>query len=157
MKMEGLNTWLTLIANVGVLAGIVFLAVELQQNTSMMRAQTRDSITEKTLIATAPWSNSSYAADIMWRGSNGEIASSSGPDWVTYQALVSNIFRINENEFYQHEQGLFDEAEFQGRLNIMARNMARVGFRTVWQRHRDDYSEKFREQMDLIAQNAEKR
>ena len=45
--MNKLNERLTLIANLSVVAGIVFLALELQQNTQAIQAQTRDSITEK--------------------------------------------------------------------------------------------------------------
>ena len=33
MNKDSLNTWLTLAANIGVLIGIIFLAVEIQQNT----------------------------------------------------------------------------------------------------------------------------
>lgn len=36
--MDRLNQWLTLVANLAVVAGIVFLAVETDQNTQMMRA-----------------------------------------------------------------------------------------------------------------------
>ena len=45
--MNKLNERLTLIANLSVVLGIVFLAVELQQNTQAIQAQTRDSLTEK--------------------------------------------------------------------------------------------------------------
>jgi hypothetical protein len=38
--MDRLNQWLTLLANFGVLIGIIFLVVEIQQNTTMMRATT---------------------------------------------------------------------------------------------------------------------
>ena len=37
--MEKLNQWLTLAANLGVLAGLVFLALEIQQNTSAINRQ----------------------------------------------------------------------------------------------------------------------
>ena len=45
--MNKLNERLTLIANLSVVVGIIFLAVGLQQNTQAIQAQTRDSITEK--------------------------------------------------------------------------------------------------------------
>ena len=45
--MNKLNERLTLIANISVVLGIIFLAFELQQNTQAIQAQTRDSITEK--------------------------------------------------------------------------------------------------------------
>lgn len=35
MKIENLNNWLSLLANFGVLAGIIFLAIEIQQNTEI--------------------------------------------------------------------------------------------------------------------------
>jgi hypothetical protein len=37
MKLDKLNQWLTLAANIGVLAGIVFLAVEIRQNDATLR------------------------------------------------------------------------------------------------------------------------
>ena len=46
-SMNKLNERLTLIANISVVLGIIFLAFELQQNTQAIQAQTRDSLTEK--------------------------------------------------------------------------------------------------------------
>lgn len=39
MKAEALNRWLTLGANIGVLAGLLLLVAELNQNSTLMRAQ----------------------------------------------------------------------------------------------------------------------
>ena len=41
MKIKKLNDWLTLLANVGVIAGILFLGYELRQNNELMRAEAR--------------------------------------------------------------------------------------------------------------------
>lgn len=41
MNVDQLNRWLTLLANVGVIAGIVFLGAELQQNNDLLTAQAR--------------------------------------------------------------------------------------------------------------------
>ncbi len=38
MNMGKMNSWLTLTANIGVLAGILFLAIELRQNSDIARA-----------------------------------------------------------------------------------------------------------------------
>ena len=69
--MNKLNERLTLIANLSVVAGIIFLAVELQQNTQAIQAQTRDSITEKQMS----WLESLYtnpgATEILVRGDSG--------------------------------------------------------------------------------------
>lgn len=39
MPLDKLNTWLTLATNAAVLLGIVFLAIEIQQNTAAIRSQ----------------------------------------------------------------------------------------------------------------------
>lgn len=41
MNFDQLNRWLTLVANIGVIAGIVFLAYELRQNNELMAAEYR--------------------------------------------------------------------------------------------------------------------
>lgn len=38
MKPESINHWVTLVANIGVIAGIVFLVLEIQQNTAVTRS-----------------------------------------------------------------------------------------------------------------------
>ncbi len=44
MSLDKVNRWLTLLANVGVLAGIVFLALEMRHSSNAINAQTYDSI-----------------------------------------------------------------------------------------------------------------
>ena len=46
MKAKRINDWLTLGANIGVLIGIILLLVELNQNSTMMRAQTRFEVSQ---------------------------------------------------------------------------------------------------------------
>ena len=46
MNFDKLNRWVSLIANVGVVAGIFFLAIELQQANLATRISARDSATE---------------------------------------------------------------------------------------------------------------
>ena len=49
MKISAINESVSLIANIGVIASIVFLGLEMQQNTAMMQSQTRNSIVENQL------------------------------------------------------------------------------------------------------------
>ena len=48
MNLDGLNKWLTLVANFGVVAGLIFLGVEIRQNTTALRAA---AIQESTNVA----------------------------------------------------------------------------------------------------------
>ena len=59
MNLDKLNKWLTLAANLGVIAGIVFLAFELQQNNRFLSAQAqynllKDRTEDNTIIMANP-------------------------------------------------------------------------------------------------------
>jgi hypothetical protein len=41
MNIDSVNKWLTLVANFGVIVGIIFLAVEVNQNNQLMEAEAR--------------------------------------------------------------------------------------------------------------------
>ena len=49
MNTDQVNKWLTVGANIAVVAGIVFLALQLNQNSRMVQTQTRNAITESIL------------------------------------------------------------------------------------------------------------
>ena len=49
MNISALNEGVSLIANIGVIGSIIFLGLEMQQNTEMMQSQTRNSIVENQL------------------------------------------------------------------------------------------------------------
>jgi hypothetical protein len=46
MNLDKINQWITLLANVGVLIGIVFLALEMRHSSNAVTAQTQDSIAD---------------------------------------------------------------------------------------------------------------
>ena len=66
--MDRLNSWLTLIANIGVLGGFLFVAYEIQQNTAQLRAEASYSINEAlSSLNSAEYSDQAFA-DVLNRG-----------------------------------------------------------------------------------------
>ena len=53
MKITSLkvNEWLTLIANIAVVCGIVFLAVEIRQNNELRRSESRQALVANDLLS----------------------------------------------------------------------------------------------------------
>ena len=151
MSLDNLNKWLTLLANVGVFAGIIFLAIELQQNTNMMRAQTRGSITENTNSALITIAGDIEAAGLIARAFTGELEPGPNPEWMQFSALAQILFRNAENEYYQFEQGLFEDSEYDTRLETLRFNLRSPGFRQVWAVFREQYSESFRRMIDQMV------
>ena len=155
MNTDILNKWLTLVANIGVVAGIVFLAIELQQNTDMMRAQTRQAISESSNIINTVISNDMEIAQVIAKGIRGDLEQSLTAEWGVFQAFVKIQLTNPENELYQYEQGLFEEDEFRARQQVLRRTMTNPSYRLVWEGSKETYSNGFRESLDRILIEAE--
>ena len=112
MKLSNVNEWLTLTANIGVLAGIIFLAVEIQQNTALSRASAyRDTIQEisdwrENLMADPSLRNcfSQYQQNGYDSIDNTECGG------VFY--LINNIIGTYETAFFDRQYGFIGEAEW---------------------------------------------
>ena len=69
MNRESLTWWLTLLANLGVLGGLVFVGLELRQNTSQLRTEGAHSVTEIVNSLNAGVYSDPSLADLIIRGS----------------------------------------------------------------------------------------
>ncbi len=109
MDTDKLNKWLSLGANIGVVAGIVFLAVELQQNNEILEAQARRDQFEFRSEAGAMLIANPDLAEIVYKARNGDELSPSESfmfDRWTYQ-----IFRAWEWQFNEYLEGTLTEDE----------------------------------------------
>jgi hypothetical protein len=72
MDSDKINRWLTLAANIGVLAGIIFLAMELQQNNEILSAQARrDQLDARSAAGALVIANADLSM-ILFKASNGD-------------------------------------------------------------------------------------
>jgi hypothetical protein len=72
MNLDQLSRWLTLIANVGVIAGILFLAVEIQQNNELLASQARSDREAVRRTAFARYIENPEAVRVMVKSQRGE-------------------------------------------------------------------------------------
>lgn len=75
MTMDKLNTWLTLIANIGVLAGIVFLAIEIRTNTETNRIGIQESFSGNWIEINPLLAGNVDAVTVFEKGLAGEVLS----------------------------------------------------------------------------------
>jgi|TARA_B110000116_G_scaffold27241_1_gene20720 hypothetical protein len=154
MNLDKLNQFLTLLANLGVIAGIVFLAMEVQQNTSMMEAQTRDAMTDKLINWQLSLATDLYTSQTFVTGNAGELLDNSAQE-NSYLMLISSNLRIWENEWYQYSKGLYEEDEFTPRINRWKGIMQGEGdgYRRIWCLRKDSFSTDFQSVIDSWVQD----
>ena len=123
MRISEINEGVSLLANIGVIASIVFLGLEMQQNTEMMQSQTRNSIVEHQLSfyerVVDHKDFAQAAAD--FRLDANAYSEGTAEDFL-YRLWIISQLRMWENEFYQF-QG-HDSDEFEPRTNVWRRQIA---------------------------------
>jgi len=152
MNSDRLARWLTLIANIGVLIGIILLIVELDQNRDMMRSQTRNDISRGIADFLLVGGSDTQVASLRRRAEAGEKLT---PDEdIQYYLMLAANLRIWENIHYQYRHGTFDDSEFDGeratwRIIINGNKY----FPTAWCRTRTYYSTEFSTEIDQLLEN----
>ena len=153
MQKVNISQTVSALANIGVIVGIVFLAVEMRLNTQAIRAQTRDSITEKQMMYLS-WSATSpeLSAAISKARTEGEDALTN-LEAGRYQSWLAAQFREWENSHYHFEQGMFSQGEFDARRVRWTRQLSGSKFTSdLWTDFRMEYAPSFRAEIDKIVQ-----
>ena len=90
MNLDDLNKWSTLITNIGVIAGIVFLGYELNQNNENLEAQVRFNYREARAEGNLQNAHDPFFAEIMVKSQNGEELTQA--EQFQFEAYVRYLF-----------------------------------------------------------------
>jgi hypothetical protein len=117
--LDRLNQWLMLIANLGVIAGFVFLALEIQQNSEAIKAQTYQSRTEAGQELSITIMDSEHFAPLLAKLGSGlfpadpaALAELNPEERIRLTAFQLFLRLTLDNQLYQYEQGFIDEEFF---------------------------------------------
>jgi hypothetical protein len=98
---------LTLLGNIGVVAGIVFLGIEMHQNTNAMIAASRQSV-----VTNAQAELFKVTDDpSLWLFAN-QVAPLSPEEQVRFSAYLGALARAREYSWLQYRDGSIDEAQW---------------------------------------------
>jgi hypothetical protein len=137
---RGFGYCLSIFANLAVVAGIVFLGVEIRQNSEMMKAQIRNDITQN-IFANADRSMRPDVIAAQLRQRNREELLPE--DEIVLDMMVRSGLRSFENSRYQYSIGLFDEAEYRGIVSFFESILDDPFAVKFWNENRDQFSEGF--------------
>lgn len=145
MNLDGLNKWLTLAANLGVLVGIIFLAVEVRHNSQATQAATRSNVSA-TILALLESQRHPLVISALRKSEAGEELNYEEIYMLDNQAHIG--WRHAENVYYQYRSGLFDEREFLADQAAVRASLNDAFRLAHWRANRQWYSEDFRKYVD---------
>jgi hypothetical protein len=135
LKKLDLGQILGIVANLGVLLGILLLIYKLAQNRQMMRAQTRTVIADGLQTFLTAVGSDPQIAPVYVRGSLGDARrfgdALSEAERAQYALLVNAAFSYFENVHYQYRNGLYDESEFNAQREAWRRIFSQQGYAEV--------------------------
>lgn len=152
--MRRFENWANMAASLGVLFGIVFLGLEIRQNTEMMRSQARDSITDKQMMF-SEWVTTEPEMAVAIVSAGRGLDQMEQEHLIMYSYFMAGVWREWENSYYQYQEGLFDATEFEPRMVRWRSQMQAPAARILWAGNRDWYSPGFRARVDEIVASLE--
>ena len=112
-KLQRFRSWAEVTASVAVILTLVFLVVELRDNTQVARS-TRYSDVISELNEFRLHVNSSESLFPVWQAFiAGRVSELSDSDRLRLNGLLLSLFGIYENAYYSHEYGVLGDAEWQ--------------------------------------------
>jgi hypothetical protein len=147
MKNIGLGQIIQILANLGVLAGLVLLAFELDQNRQIMKAQIRHELAQVIVHQRMTMATDEGLTELVARVRSAS-PDLSEIDMDRYVAFVNSRFRYWEDVHYQYRNGLYDESEFDAQTRAWKLFVMNESTKEIWQRTRGNYSPEFANEID---------
>ncbi len=155
MKKIDLGQTIAIFANLGVIASLIFVGVQVQQGATATRSATvlqlKDSWLQLNLASATSIELAEAFRSVETQGWNDADYISKELVAPFYRALIHNW----SNAYYQYQNGTLDEEQWAPHLREAEASIQKSGMREVWSEWGYVYADSFRNLMDdLIAQSA---
>ena len=144
MELDRLNRWLTLAANIGVIASIIFLGYEIRQNTLVAKVEASNSLEENLFAMTSSiWSDPNFAR-VLEIGQTGGIGDLTSTEQLRLQVWYQQVLRGWQNAHFQYVAGTLDEQLCQTQeITLSLIFLADEGLIEYWQSSKSQYTPEF--------------
>lgn len=104
MMSEQINKWLTLVANIGVIFGLILVALELRQNSELMRVQIHQARADSAMASNEQSFNSDYIPPILVKVQQGDDLSPE--ESIRFTDYFRAMNRNQDNVLSQYDAGM---------------------------------------------------
>ena len=125
MKRVSLDTWIQLSGMIGLLGGLIFVGLEMQQNQRIALAAQQTARVELF---------SNMVNSLTESGVNYRTLSTTEDEFDPQRNVAHQLLWIFEKDYLQYSLGLMDEGIWQSKLRVMLGNFSRCGNEVFLQR-----------------------
>ena len=136
-----------ILAAIGVIVSLIFVGLELRNNTEATESATREAVNQKDLNYLSLRLDSSVLATATAKFDSGEELSPLEISQLVHQEFVN--FIIFEHSYYQYRKGVLEDSEWERHRNFVQTQIQNYPFsRTMWERRRSAFTPEFQ---DLVG------
>lgn len=154
MSLETINSIAQIVAAIGVIASLFYLALQIRQNTRSQRSVVVDSLTSSLITLVSPQSTDPVLT---------RAFASAAEDWygapeadrLRALAVLFPLFKLFENAWFQKRQGTLDPQQWEGWDVYVRMYYHRPGVQTWWQLRRGAFAHGFRDYVEATQPIAE--
>jgi len=147
----GLGQSITILANVGVLIGILLLVYELYQNRLMMQSQARSDVSDTLVEILFQMAMDPEITEINRKARAGEELTQLEAE--QFEGVQRALWRYREDVSYQYRNGLFDEREYLAQREVWRVNLnSNERMRSIWCTRIDRSSPEFVAEMNELLE-----
>ncbi len=144
MTLEDLGNIGEFVAAIAVVISLIYLAVQIRQNTRSVRASSYHAVVTNLSNISANIGHNAPVADLFVRGQT-DLQALSPTEQRQFAFLVVSVFRNLEDIFYQFNQNMVDEVVWAGWKHRITRYFWQPGVQAWWPTWRDDCHPDFKE------------
>jgi hypothetical protein len=155
MKKIDFGQKITILANIGVIASLIFVGVQIRQEAAATRSATvlqlKDSWVQLNLVQATSVELADAFESVEERGWSG----ASYQDQIFLEGFFRTLLHNWSNAYYQYQNGTLDETQWGAYLREARWNAASPMVRQIWSEWNHVYDDSFRNLMDdLIAETS---
>lgn len=154
MNWEAIGAISELIGAIAVVVTLIYLAIQIRQNTRAIRLDTGHDITEEYRDIFALMAVNKELATLVHKAA-ADFESITGTDKVQYYALNSNFLRAVENAYIQWSENALDRRHWSGMKRMLTDYAQLPAFREYWPNRQHWFSQDFQDFMQTEVLAAE--
>lgn len=147
MNWDAVNAIAQLVSSLGVIASLVYLAVQVRHNTRVTRLSAQDAATTALREVTMPFAENPELGRI-WRVGLENLESLSPDEKGRFFHSAFQFLKAMETIHFHYIYGLMEEVIWRGWRNLYSHYLSSPGLATYWQVRHDLFSEQFQEFVD---------
>ena len=142
MTLQDLGNLGEFLGSIGVIGSLVYLAMQIRQNTRSVRSAAYQAAVASSVDIAAKFASSETLSEAFFKGFR-NYETLQGPERHRFGAYAYSLFRSYENLYYQHTQGAIESDLWLGFRNMLQRDIGSSGLAAWWDSQRNVFSPEF--------------